>query len=357
MKNLRIILVLLLLLCMATVAFTSCDEPEYVPENDFYEDDGYGDEEEDDVKDHVCIANGNVFENVVESTCTTQGTYDDVYYCAICGDEIVRTPVEAELKEHSYEDGVCTVCGTQKASEGLEIATAYGGKMQVKSIGTCTDEHIVIPSTYDGKPVTIIDANAFQGCDFIKSIEIPEGVTLINNYAFENCTALESATVPNTVRIIGEGAFKNCISLESFEHDLVGGLNTTLKLYDSVFEGCSSLKTVTLSASDLAQGESLGYYVFKGCSSLENVTLPRGITHLSYGIFSGCTELKSVTIPSSVIYINDYAFDGCENLETIYYLGTDWTAVTVAKYGNDALKDAEIIIQENTAVELPMIPA
>ena len=68
----------------------------------------------------------------------------------------------------------------------------------------------VIPS--DGS-VTIIGSNAFEGCEGLTSITLPEGVTKIGDYAFVGCTSLESVLLPSTLRQIGTGAFDACFIL------------------------------------------------------------------------------------------------------------------------------------------------
>ncbi|MDD6405738.1 MAG: leucine-rich repeat protein, partial [Clostridiales bacterium] len=46
---------------------------------------------------------------------------------------------------------------------------------------------IVIPSEIEGMPVTGISDYAFNGCDGLTSITIPEGVTSIGDEAFSGC--------------------------------------------------------------------------------------------------------------------------------------------------------------------------
>jgi hypothetical protein len=64
--------------------------------------------------------------------------------------------------------------------------------------------------------LTVIQANAFEGCTSLGSIEIPAGVTKIDDYAFYNCTSLESVVSGNDIELIGKGAFKNCSKLKSY---------------------------------------------------------------------------------------------------------------------------------------------
>lgn len=41
-------------------------------------------------------------ENWVDSTCTAEGSFDEVYYCTLCGGEISRVEKIIKLKDHSY---------------------------------------------------------------------------------------------------------------------------------------------------------------------------------------------------------------------------------------------------------------
>ncbi len=74
------------------------------------------------------------------------------------------------------------------------------------SVAKCDDydvetypTEIVIPATYNNKPVTIIRASAFYGCRSITSIIIPDNVTSIGNWAFEGCRSLINITIPDSV--------------------------------------------------------------------------------------------------------------------------------------------------------------
>ena len=75
---------------------------------------------------------------------------------------------------------------TVSASEGLAYTLNEDGESySVTGIGECTDtDIIIIPSAYEGKPVTAIGAGAFQGCTSFSSITIPTSVQKIGGYAF-----------------------------------------------------------------------------------------------------------------------------------------------------------------------------
>ena len=58
---------------------------------------------------------------------------------------------------------------------------------------------------------------------------------------------------------------------------------------------------------------------FNGCTSLRSVTIPEGIIcEIQSNSFYGCSSLTSITIPSSVTWIGEYAFRNCNCLTEIY---------------------------------------
>ena len=63
--------------------------------------------------------------------------------------------------------------------------------------------------------MTGIGYDAFNGCNSLESIEIPESVTGIAEYAFYGCKKLTDITIHDSVTYIGGNAFSYCNSLTS----------------------------------------------------------------------------------------------------------------------------------------------
>ena len=74
-------------------------------------------------------------------------------------------------------------------------------------------KEIVIPETFNGKPVTSIGPWALAGSDNLEKVTIPKSVTEICGNAFAGCNALKSVIVPRSVVKIGNVAFGGCASL------------------------------------------------------------------------------------------------------------------------------------------------
>lgn len=61
--------------------------------------------------------------------------------------------------------------------------------------------------------VTTIGSYAFENCDHLTSVSLPNTITTIEAYAFTDCDNLTSIVVPTSVISMGTRAFNNCSSL------------------------------------------------------------------------------------------------------------------------------------------------
>jgi len=95
----------------------------------------------------------------------------------------------------------------QAGTPGLGFSAINNGNAYEVDFGTVTSGAVVIPATYNGKPVTVITRDAFAYQSGITSVTIPSSITSIGNTAFNGCTSLTSITIPAGVTSIGTFAF------------------------------------------------------------------------------------------------------------------------------------------------------
>ncbi|MBR2474731.1 MAG: leucine-rich repeat domain-containing protein [Clostridia bacterium] len=138
---------------------------------------------------------------------------------------------------------------------------------------------IVIPSTYNGKPVIRIDDLAFG--DYTP----PE-------YG-GNTANIKSVIISNSVREIGDYAFGNC----------------------------SSLTTVVFIGNSVTD---IGEAAFMYCSISGGLILPDSITRIEYMAFQEIL-ITEIVIPDSVDYVGDAMLFACPNLKTVTFKGTPTT--------------------------------
>ena len=260
--------------------------------------------------------------------------------------------------KNGFTDEACFL--TNELDDGTLEITKYVGNS-----ATC-----VIPSEIDGKKVTQIGYNAFNGCTELTSITIPDGVTIIGNSAFSDCTSLETVTIPNSVTQIYPRAFYNCTLLkevtipasatsigneafgyyydrDSSETKKVDGfkinyVNNTQGHWYAIKNGFTD--GACFVANELGDGtvEITGYAGNSATCVIPDEIHGKKVTRIGENAFRDRTELTSVTIPDSVTYIFDRAFSNCTSLETVIIPNSVTEIYSSAFYNCTSLKEVTI---------------
>lgn len=117
-------------------------------------------------------------------------------------------------------------------------------------------ENVVFEDDPDSTRSTDI-SGAFQGCNALQSITLPERFTEIGEAAFKDCKRLSSVNLPDTIEIIGESAFQGCNSMYTFTIPA-----SVTKIDSNAFSYCYNLVEVfNKSELDVVKGESTHGYV------------------------------------------------------------------------------------------------
>lgn len=221
---------------------------------------------------------------------------------------------------------------------------------------------LVIPSEYNGKPVTVIAEYGFNGakitsltipdsvhtigwcafsyCKNLVKLDLGDGVVSTGKHSFSNCEKLEDITYGDNLKVIGESSFTECYSIT--EVIIPEGI-VTVEGY--AFYNCTSIKTIKISSSvesigylafaftsnslesiEVADGNA-NYYVDSGCLieksfmmvilGHKNSVIPDGVGIIGSHAFFGCEGLTEIVIPASVTQIFETTFANCKNLESI----------------------------------------
>lgn len=158
----------------------------------------------------------------------------------------------------------------------------------------------------------------------VPDVYIPttHGNIAYRNETFSGCENLETINVTaqsNKTNTPTTGMFKNCKKLK--EVPACFNNFTFQSSSSSMFEGCESIKTIP----SMTIGGSSNYQIarmFAGCTSLESAgPISVYISHTDpsryNSLFEGCTNLKTVTIASSTLYGFERWFKDCINLEAV----------------------------------------
>lgn len=153
--------------------------------------------------------------------------------------------------------------------------------------------------------IEVIRFAAFENCEQLKDIHLPQCLTKIERCAFEYCNGLTSVTIPGSVSTIEYAAFSQCQHLVSVE--IQEGVST---LESNAFSSCVELQRVVLPNSL----RSIGNEAFRSCYLLEDITIPAGVVSIGNEAFALCSHIISFDIPQSVTQIGEKAFEGIINI-------------------------------------------
>ena len=151
---------------------------------------------------------------------------------------------------------------------------------------------------------------------------VPDGVTDIGASAFRDCNSLLSVEFPDSLLNIQSFAFGSCISIENISFS-----NNLKSLGSSAFENCISLKNVKFS-NNL---ESIGSMAFSGCSSLADIKLPDNIKEIGNNFLQNTAYYQNDdnwehNDDFSALYIDDYLIE-CNLINTCSYSVNEGTKV------------------------------
>jgi hypothetical protein len=244
----------------------------------------------------------------------------------------------------------------QAGSEGLVYSINIDrSSYSIKSIGSCTDTHIVVPEMYNGLPVTEIGRYAFAESN-IQSIELPDSLLKICEYAFENCKSLTALNLPKNVKSIARFAFYGCDSLATLKVDAA---NTTLQsINNCVISRANKCLVAVCPASVLpADGSvtAIAAYVLAsyGKRALE---IPASVSEIDEGAFA-CHTLTVLSVAEGntvyrsedncVIYIAEKQLLGAASPFKIPSDGSVEKIAPLAFFGNVGLES--IVIPDSVA--------
>lgn len=169
---------------------------------------------------------------------------------------------------------------------------------------------IIVPSTYNGLPVTRVKEKAFSH-SHMSSIRLPDTIIEIGEYAFGDCYGLREVSFGNGLTIIGDYAFAYSPGIEKISIP-----DSTITIGKGAFLECSYTKFLSFGKNL----EHIGDNAFRGCTGISNaLILPEGLTHIGECAFNS-TSITMAYIPKSVDYIGYGAFT---NNSLFEHIGVD----------------------------------
>ena len=160
-----------------------------------------------------------------------------------------------------------------------------------------------------------IGETAFEGCEGVFEIILPNSLTEIQQGAFKGCSMVIEMTIP----FVG----KNTTSTESKER-IFGWFfgesetqieGTIMQKYSKEKKGYFYIPE-SIGKVVISNEKKISYGAFYNCSEIIELTLNEGIESIEDYGFYNCHSLVDIELPSTIKSIKNYAF-GLDNVEEV----------------------------------------
>lgn len=159
-----------------------------------------------------------------------------------------------------------------------------------------------------GNSVKKIGDNAFAYCLKLKAIKMSDSVTSIGDNAFYYCENLKNITIPAKVQVIGDDTFTYCYGLENIyvniDNTFYSDINGVLLSKDKSRLIQYPIGNVRTSYNIPNSIKDVGNGAFNE-SKLENITIPDSVKDVGYATFLSCRFLQNITVDSQNKYLCD----------------------------------------------------
>lgn len=205
--------------------------------------------------------------------------------------------------------------------------------------------------------------DAFNSCENLVSIKLPENLQAIGNYAFAWCTNLTNIELPSSIESVANYAFDGCTNLTYHTSNngryLGNSSNNYLVLMDTVTD---DFTTFTINSNCRVIADN----VFAS-TDIESITIPANVVTIGDSAFAD-TRLETIEINtnSNLKTIGNHAFDSSyianidipASVETIgdyAFSSSELDTITFEAYSN--LKTIGELAFAETYIETITIPA
>lgn len=160
--------------------------------------------------------------------------------------------------------------------------------------------------------IKIIRHNAFQECQSLIHMDIPDHVEVCQSYVFYGCKNLQSIHIGKGIRAIGGNFLATCPNLVSIEVSEENSVFDSRNHCNAIMETATNRLIAGCQTTVVPQETTaLAYGAFEGCWLMKHIHLPEGITSIGIFAFNYNVSLTSIELPGTLTTIEYNAFTGC----------------------------------------------
>lgn len=165
-----------------------------------------------------------------EKTIASSIFQEDKVFTLKCANKLMLSDLEIEFLKEDFD-----------YEETLSGESVIGYKIIGK--GTSNKTNLIIPNTYNEKPVEEIKEEAFAWDQDIKTVVLGENIKKIGEKAFYCCLKLRHLDL-SMIDEIGQSAFESCRELEKIS------LTAGVEIEIDAFAHCDNLKVVEFNGTE-----------------------------------------------------------------------------------------------------------
>ena len=226
---------------------------------------------------------------------------------------LFKDPVVEQICATNWGDGEHIT--PEQAAAVTDIGTTFQGNTEITSF----DE-------LEKFGTTSLEAKSFYQCSSLKSIDLTK-IKQIGENVFNGCSSLDiDLNMPSLTKMNGLGGYFKGSGIRKIVN--LGSI-TTIEGYftnGGCFENCVNLEEVILPPTCVNLGkknQTLYNSIFKGCTSLRSINLEH-VEWIADECFRECKELQLELVNDKITSIGQYTFNGtklqsinCPNVTTI----------------------------------------
>ncbi|MCL2107053.1 MAG: leucine-rich repeat domain-containing protein [Oscillospiraceae bacterium] len=246
-------------------------------------------------------------------------------------------------------------CGGREKSGNLEFI--YDAESDSYTLNYYTDsssmKELVIPDTFNEKPVTAIGRLAIASCDTLEKVVIGPNIADIHKWGVVDCRYLKAIEVSEEnahfksvdgVLYSKDGAklitYPNAHTAEyAADGKLLQSAEYTIEAGTSVIGHCAFYKTYGLAEVILPPGVEIIEERAFHKSAITKINFPEGLAFIGKDAFLGCEGLTAITLPSTIREIGEYAFYNAYKIKSVTILakeaevtqGNKWAPTSAGK--------------------------
>lgn len=183
-------------------------------------------------------------------------------------------PDDPRYFNYEVESGMITKTLSSRQEKNPALTNFVGKGLRITAYNGFETDRVIILNEIDGQPVISIGEKAFKNAT-VSEVILPKSIKAILQCAFEGCENLKHIDLPDTLEYLDDWCF--------FRSGLT----------ELAFP--NALKVIPLCCCNQ-------------CGDLETISFGNQVKEISLGAFKACKKLRSISLPESLSKIGDEAF-------------------------------------------------